>query len=106
MVVSAVAISEASPCPQKSTFERIGDLNLACVFDNHVANSGTSRKLSRLCSQHPKSKAVSIPMGDVDLQVGLCCLGRAHTAEVTGNIRIEMQRDQILQMAFVQSLGD
>jgi hypothetical protein len=45
-------------------------------------------------------------MGEIGHQIGLGRLRRASPAQVAGDFRVEVQRDQVVQMALVQPFGD
>jgi hypothetical protein len=89
----------------KTAFERVGNLDLIYAIHDDAPESCPPGELAISRSQRPKSEAMSIPMGRVDGEINLRCLGRAHAAEIAGHLRIEVQRDQVLKVSFVQPLG-
>jgi hypothetical protein len=104
--VNAEAISLANPLPQRSRLERVDDFELRRTFDSRAPDAGPSCEFTRMRSQRPNSKAVLLPMRHAGGEVSLGCLGRANAAEITGDIGVEVQGDEVRQMILAELLGD
>lgn len=83
----------------------VGDLDLVQPVHQDVPDSGAPGERAVVRSQRPQPKTMLIPMGHVDGEVGLRDLGRSHAAEITGDLGIEMQCDEVGEVIFAQSLG-
>jgi hypothetical protein len=93
-----------APAPD-AAHERIGNLDLVGVVYLDVPEPRTSGERPVLGSQRPQAEAVPVPMGHVGCPVFLGGFRRAHAADVASDIGIQMQRDEIGEVIFIQPFG-
>ena len=98
-------LAGVSPAPGVAR-QGVSDLDLRRALDRQWTNARSSHEGAVVRSPRPESEAVAIPMGEIGRQIGFGGLGRARSAQIARDLGIEVEGDEIGQMAFVQPLGD
>jgi hypothetical protein len=93
------------PVAPPGALEGIGDFDFRGTVYDQVTDTRAADKFAVVRPQHPQAKSVPVPMVEIGDEKSACGLRRAHTADVTHDVRIEVQRDQICKVALTQSFG-